>query len=724
LLADRSGGALQILGTPRLVNLTSPVLNGTTVVDTGVRLLGNPGTDSGKVILTSTRDRSVDTAAAGNSPEATEGNWGGVIFRRDLDQSQGRFDLEDEGIFLQTVNHADIRFGGGSNILIESVQQTVNPIQMVNLRPNVTFNRLTRNAGAAMSASPDSFEETSYQSPRFQQQLPFTADYGRVGPDIKNNVLQGNSINGLFIRAETGPTTPLRQLTVAGRFDDTDIVHYIAENIVIAGNPGGSIQDGVRPQLNDVAGLPIAGGGVLAAGQYLYQMTFVDRFGFESLAALAPTDAITVGADGAVELFNLPSVPAGGDYTKRRLYRSVPGSTDFVLVAELDAGSGRFFDNGRRSGVTLDTARQGVRGRLNASLVIDPGTVVKLTGARIELGHGTQLLAEGLPGLPVVFTSVADDRYGAGGSFDTNNDRNAPGGGLAPNRADWSGIYASPTAHVSINNGVIAYAGGVSLLEGGQSKAFSALELHQASARVVDTRFEFNANGQGGAGPVGRNGRLGNTPSTIFARFTQPILVGNQFVENRGPIIDIDSDSFIADYVVDLGRQTGDLNRLEGLDDNHGPLIRRNTTQSTPSNSPAQRQLNGMYVRGGVVSTSSVWDDTDIVHMLFDSIIVGNQVSGGDLRLQSRPDESLVIKLSGSGNPNSPTAGTGFTVTGSPSSAADRIGGTLHVVGLPGAPVVLTSLQDDSVGVGRRLDGTQQTDTNGDGFASRPFSND
>ncbi|TVP99517.1 MAG: hypothetical protein EA381_09680 [Planctomycetaceae bacterium] len=720
LLADRSEGVLQILGTPRLVDLRDPIFDGTTVVDAGVDLTGN----SGKVVLTSTRDRSVDTAAVNTSLQPGGGNWGGILFRRDLDQSLGRFDLEDEGIFLQTVNHADIRFGGGSNLLIESVQQSVNPIQMVDFRPNVTFNRLTQNAGAAMSASPNSFEETSFQAPRYQQAAPFTADYGRVGPDIKNNLLSGNSINGLFIRAETASDAPQKQLTVAGRFDDTDIVHYIAENVIIAGNPGGSLQDGFRPSLADVAGLNIPGGGVLPAGEYHYQLTLVDRYGFESLAAALPSGSVLATDSAAIELFNLPAAPSGSDYVSRRLYRQAPGESDFLLVGELDASASRFIDDGRRSGVALDLDRLGIRGRLNASLVIDPGTVVKLRGARIELGQGTQLLAEGLPGLPVVFTSVADDRYGAGGSFDTNNDALTAGGGLAPQRGDWAGIYAGPKSHVSLDNAVLAYGGGLSLIEGGQSKAFSTLELQQATGRVVDSRFEFNANGQGGAGPVGRNGRLGNTPSTIFARFTQPVLVGNEFLENRGPIIDIDSDSFTAENVTDLGRQTGPLSRLSELDDNHGPLVRRNTTQSTPSDSAAQRQINGMYVRGGVLSTSSVWDDTDIVHLVFDTIIVGNQVSGGELRLQSRPDESLVVKLAGGGNQTSPTVGTGFTATGSPSSIEDRIGGTIHVVGLPGAPVVMTSFLDDTVGAGRRLDGTQQNDTNGDGFGSRPSPND
>lgn len=719
LVNDRSGGVLQVLGTPRLVELSDPVLAGTTVVDVGVNLAGA----SGSVILTSTRDRSVDVAAAGNSPSPSPGNWGGIIFRRDFDQTQGRPDLEDEGIFLQTVNHADIRFGGGSNVLIESVQQSVNPIQMINLRPNITYNRLTSNAGAAMSASPDSFEETSFQAPRFQQDLPFTADYSRVGPDIRNNFLASNSINGLFVRAETTPNQPARQLTVAGRFDNIDIVHYIAENLIIAGNPGGSIQDGVRPLLSDVSGVAIPGSGTLSAGDYAYQLTFVDRFGFESLAAIDATASIDLAANGSIELFNLPTVPSGGQYLTRRLYRLAPGETEYRLAAELDATRSRFLDSGQRAGVALDLARQGIRGRLNASLVVDPGTVVKLVGSRIELGHGSQLIAEGVEGLPVVFTSIADDRYGAGGSFDTNNSGNLPNP-VTPARGNWAGIYGGPTSHISIDHAIIAYGGGLSLVEGGQTKAFNALELQQATARVTNTRFEFNANGQGGAGPVGRNGRLGNTPATIFARFTQPILVGNEFLENRGPVIDIDSDSLTAERVVDLGRQSGALDRLADLDDNFGPLIRRNAMQSTPSDSAAQRQLNGMYVRGGVLSTSSIWDDTDIVHMVFDSIVVGNQVSGGELRLQSRPDESLVIKLSGSGNPNGFTTGTGFTATGSAANLTDRIGGTIQVVGLPGAPVVMTSLADDTVGAGRQLDGRAQNDTNGDGFGSRPFPND
>ncbi len=715
LQTDYSAGALQVLGTPRLLNLTAP----SQTVGTGITQVSA----NGNVVLTSTRDRAVDSASAGNSPAAAPGNWGGVIFRRDFDDAAGRANLEDQGIFLQSINHADIRFGGGSNILIGSQQQTVNPIQMIDLRPTITFNSLTNNASAAMSASPDSFEETRYQEPRFQQALPFTSDYDRIGPDIKNNRLTNNSINGLFLRTDNVNGQPPRQITVSARFDDVDIVHYIAENIVIAGRPGGTIQDGVQPDFSRVTAQPQSGAS-LAAGTYQYRMTFVDAAGFESLAS-SPTPSITTtGIGSSIRLVNLPLIPATTDYVSRRLYR-MSGSGSFQLVAELDQTLTTFVDTGRSTpGSTLDLTRLGIRGRQSASLVVDPSTVVKLRGARIELGQGAQLLAEGLPGQEVIFTSYLDDRYGAGGSFDTNNDRSLPGGGASPTRGDWAGIYAGPTSNVSLDSAVVAYGGGISLLEGGQSRGFNPLELQQATARVANSRFEFNADGQGGSGPIGRNGRLATTPSTIFVRFSQPIIVGNEFLDNRGSIIDIDLDSLNDDFIGDLGRQTGLIGRISELDDNQGPLVRRNTTESVASDVASTRQLNGMRIRGGVLSSSSVWDDTDIAHVLFNSVDVGNYISGGDLTLKSRPAESLVVKLQGGGTPNSPTLGTGFTAGGSDSDIADRIGGTIHVLGVPGAPVILTSFKDDTVGAGRKLDGSAQTDTNGDSFGSRPEPND
>src|SRR6056300_1308836 len=107
------------------------------------------------------------------------------------------------------------------------------------MRPTVTFNQVTYSADSAISAAPNSFEETSFQAPQFQRGGVFTADYDRIDPDIHNNLLIENSINGLFIRVTTTPVDPAKKFTVSARFDDTDIVHYVAENLTVVGSPGG-----------------------------------------------------------------------------------------------------------------------------------------------------------------------------------------------------------------------------------------------------------------------------------------------------------------------------------------------------------------------------------------------------------------------------------------------------------------------------------------------------
>ncbi|WP_164101631.1 tandem-95 repeat protein [Candidatus Laterigemmans baculatus] len=701
LLVDRSGGALQVLGTPRLVDAA------------GDLVMRNGEAISGDVVFTSSRDKTIAQPTPENSQAPAAGNWGGLVYRRDLDQAEGRADLEDQGIFLQYVNHADIRYGGGGNILIDAVQQIVNPIQIVDMRPTVTFNRITKSADAAMSAAPNSFEETSYAAPRFQQAGAFTADYDRVGPDIHHNQLVDNSLNALFIRIETRPGAAPRQLTVPGRFDDIDIVHALSENLVLAGTPGGPIADGVAPTVDLITTAVSSGGGTLAAGTYDYRMTFVDADGFESLPSDASASVTVANNNGAVMIEGLPPTPE--NYVFRRLYRLDPATSEYRLVADLNSTDTGFFDSGSTTEGKLDLTRNGVRGRSDASLIIDPGAVLKLEGARIELGIGTQLLAEGVAGQEVVFTSKLDDRYGTGGTFDTNNDVGTVTGNNAPQPGDWGGIYAAPGAHVSLDHSVIAFGGGLTRIEG-TVKAFNPLELHQATARVTNSSFESNANGQGGQGPTGRFGRLANTPATVFVRGADPILVGNTFIDNGGSVIDIDANSLDGDYMTDKGRQSGSLGRLVGLDDNRGPLVRRNLLENNG--------LNGMEIRGATLTTESMWDDTDIVHVLYDTITVGNFHSSGGLRLRSRPDESLVVKLVGDSSPYHRDWGTGITATGTQGDVSDRIGGTVQIIGQPGYPVIMTSLYDDTVGAGRRPDGSQQTDTNNDRYRTRPTAGD
>ncbi len=220
---DRSDSALQVLGTPMLLDAS------------GNAVRSNGQNVSGNVIFTSWLDESVglDTYTPRTTP--TAGDWGGLSYRRDVDVSAGRTDLEDEGIFLQYVNQANIRYGGGT-VIVDSIQTSINPIEMLETRPTITNNTITFAANAAMSALPNSFEETNFNEPRFQVNGAFTSDYDRVGPEIRNNRLVNNSLNGLFIRVDTPADGVTRTLTVPGRFDDIDIVHLITENLIVSGS--------------------------------------------------------------------------------------------------------------------------------------------------------------------------------------------------------------------------------------------------------------------------------------------------------------------------------------------------------------------------------------------------------------------------------------------------------------------------------------------------------
>lgn len=684
-LIDRSGGALQVLGKP-----------------------------DQQVIFTSLLDETIGTDTTSTPTTANTGNWGGLSFRNDVDESQGRFSYRSEGIFLNHVGQAILKFGGG-NAVVDSILQPINPVNLIDAQPTITYNNITDSADSALAANPDSFEEFTFHTPEFQDGAPnFNSDYKRIGPDISWNVLTENSTNGLFVKVTTAAGSDIEKLTVPGRFDDTDIVHVIAQNVAIQGTPGGPILDETPPDLSLVTATLGTSGGTsswAAAGSYNYQVVFIDQNGFESRAFalnaavdsnVSPSATITDLANDTIVLDGLPV--AEDDYVGRRVYRSSVGDVGpYVLVAQLDRSSTQLVDSGEDLGRELvvdedDESR--LRARVDASLTIDPGVVVKLEGSRIEAEVGTQLLAEGHLGQEVIFTSRRDDRYGAGGTFDTNDDDNSSAE-IAPAAGDWGGIYIGHLGSVSIDHSLITFAGGVTPLES-DFAAFNALEIHQADARIRNAVFENNADGQGGSSPDDRFGLFENEPGAIFVRGAQPVILDSRFSDNAGPVITINTNAVNSRNLADPGRSTGFADQQINYIDNQGPLVRDNAYENNG--------FNGMQVRGEVVTTQGVWDDTDIVHILRDEIFIPDLHVSGGIRLESTADESLVIKLDG------PSAG--ITTGGNAQDIVDRIGGMLHIIGQPGRPVIFTSISDDSAGAGFDLSGFPQLDTNSDGLST------
>jgi hypothetical protein len=829
---DRSGASIQVLGTPHLLTNQGALLRDAA----GNVVLGH-------VYFTSWLDETTGRDTHPPTTNGSPGDWGGISIRADVDRAEGRFHYEDEGVFLNYLNFADIRFGGGQ-VTVDTVNQTINPIFLAETRPTISYNTLSRNATAAISADPNSFEETNFHSPRFQLISPFTSDYVRVGPQIHGNRLINNSLNGLFIRIATPAGGELKTLTVPGRFDDTDIVHILAENLKIQGQPGEALLEESRPSVDLVtATVDSTAVGSFPSGDYNYKLVFVDSNGFEGRPSEATIDVSVAVPNRSVRLDSLP--PIAGNFVTRRLYRSSPGGVaPYRFVADLDAVATTFVDDGSITGgvlrrdppsvlattaaanpvvangapgvapgtydyrvvfvdaagnegpasdatvqVTAGTAATGmvieidladlpaappgsvariyrsslgggdpyvlageipsgateftddgtlmldadgnpdvmdprlkgvVRARLDARLKIDPGIVVKLEGARIEAMFGSQIIAEGVDGQEVIFTSTLDDRYGAGGTFDTNNDGifGSVPTARGPSRGDWAGLYIGHLGQLSLDHAYVAYGGGNDSKIEGTFKGFNVIELHQATARITHSIIEQNDPGTGGQGPDHRFGRGQNAATTIFIRGGQPIIAHNIIRHNTDRALTIHADSFTDTRVPDSGRITGSVDLMEEYRDNFGPLIRGNRiADNGPETGGGNIGYNGMEIRSGItLSVRSIWDDTDIVHVLFGEIRVPNFHSSGGLRLQSSPNASLVVKMLG-GN-------AGFTATGSQTGIDDRIGGVLHVVGQPGFPVVLTSLHDDTVGAGSRPDGTPQTDTNNNGIGSEPSPED
>ena len=686
---DRSSSAIQVLGTP-----TNPVY------------------------FTSFSDESLGFDSNPLTTVAAPGQWGGIEIRNDFDRAQGRFDREREGIFLNTISNADMRFGGGQ-VGVGASAKTVSPIDFSEARPLIIGNRISRSGDSAISADPNSFEETLFTESRYQNGGAFIPDYSRIGPDIRSNTLLNNSINGLFVRIETLAGQSLKPLSVPARINDSEITIVLGENLIIEGTSGGPLREQIAPDTSVVSFTQVAptGGstGFPATVALNYLLTYVDRFGQESLPSAQ--SSTTVNAGQSIRLNNLPTATL--DYVSRKIWRQVNNTGAFVLAGVVNRDDTSFVDNG----VTLTGAlqTQGLfevqRARRDASLVVDPGIVIKSLGGRIELGISATMLAEGTESKPIVFTSRLDDRYGAAGNFDTNNDASAS----SPAAGNWAGIVSRHLGELSIDNAVITFGGGNSRVPGGFA-SFNAIEIHQSTARIANSIIENNASGTGTPGTTNRDARGVNDDTAIFVVGSQPVILNNIIRRNSATntaAISIDANSLSTDRVRDLGRSTGTNQRENVGIGNFGPLINNNQLGGDA--------INGMRVRGATLTTESVWDDTDIVHILQSEIVVPDFHTYGGLRLTSKSDESLVVKLQG--------VNAGFSATGRPLDIKDRIGGSLQLLGSPGFPVVLTSLADDTIGAGFDFLGASLLDTNNNGVSTGtagawrsvrfdPFSND
>jgi len=756
---DRSGGTIQVLGTPFT-----------------------------NVYFTSYFDQTIGTKTNPNNTTPIQGQWGGISIRNDLDYEfinsytpasnrKQREVLEEQGIFLNYINHATLRYGGGG---AEGLVGFYTPINLNASQATVSYNTITHSRNAAISADLSSFEETRFQSWDHDKNTIFTLDYTRIGPNVYGNTVTDNAVNGLAVRARAvaDPTSTLQKVTGNIRFSALDIVYVLQENIIIQGTTGEYYTSTVTaPGLRTdflqyrayqnlafqmIPGYHTLGGNadndrlydsnlffnsytdsngvthrVPADGEYFSlsdgTTTLVFEFHHTHDLSGRPNPVLNV-RQGRVQIDINPTTDtiasvmqklrdiinsfSAADYLVNYQKYIPSGGNQLVKPFKITAAINSTLGNNvlglSSKGTELEIAGTGlVKANEAGRLMVDPGAVLKFLNTRIEVEMGGQFLAEGTTAYPIIMTSLYDNRYGAGGTYATSTNRPAGNNSLyLPKGGDWSGIYFGPDSSGSLDHIVLAFGGGSSAAVEQVNTGFNAVEIHQADVRIVNSRFEYNAGVVRGDSYTmpGQVGRGSATPAVIFVRSSQPIIVNNEFFNNDNTnkntnslaytanalaVISINANSLNDQSVIDWGRSTGPVDNYSDYNDNYGPLVRDNRMTGN--------SVNGMVVRGEILTVAGIWDDADIVHVLYNEIKIPNYQHKGGLRLMSAPEQSLILKLFG------PFAG--FTTMGTPMENDTRIGGALQIVGIPGYPVVLTSLKDDSVGAGRNLKGQVMFDT-------------
>jgi hypothetical protein len=89
--------------------------------------------------------------------------------------------------------------------------------------------------------------------------------------------------------------------------------------------------------------------------------------------------------------------------------------------------------------------------KISSVLTIQPGTIVKLKNARLEVISSGKILANGTASQHIAFTSFADDSY----CGDTNGD----GAATVPQKGDWESIYLNGGTNNTFTYCDILYAG-------------------------------------------------------------------------------------------------------------------------------------------------------------------------------------------------------------------------------------------------------------------------
>ena len=207
----------------------------------------------------------------------------------------------------------------------------------------------------------------------------------------------------------------------------------------------------------------------------------------------------------------------------------------------------------------------------------------------------------------------------------------------------------------------------------GTFKGFNVIEIHQADLRLANSVIEQNAPGIGGQGPPTASAAA-TTPATIFVRGAQPMIVDN-IIPRQQRAVQIGAGRSARTRCrsspstpTRLPRTVWSITGGRGVRSTGSPLPRQ-PRAAGPRQSPGEQrhQRHGDPRRGTddgkrlgrhghrphpdqSVRPAGLAERRPQVG--FDEIVIPDHHIYGGLRLQSSPNESLVVKLFGAGRLN------------------------------------------------------------------------
>ncbi|MCG7853687.1 MAG: right-handed parallel beta-helix repeat-containing protein, partial [Methanosarcinaceae archaeon] len=318
---------------------------------------------------------------------------------------------------------------------------------------------------------------------------------------------------------------------------------------------------------------------------------------------------------------------------------------------------------------------QDVTVEAGVTLTIESGVIVKFYECRSLYVKG-DLIADGVSGAEIIFTSIKDDSDG----HDTNGDGTAS----TPAPRDWGGLYFADTCTGSLLNHVVV--------------RYSGREWSSPLWRAVPTLYIATSNLTISSSTITENGNEG-----IKVYQCDPTIQNNTITNNGGDGIYLYSASpTISGNMIANNGGYGIVARLTSNPQILGNSLEGNTRGAIcvdPSASGSTIQGNellglraGIFVGAGELTADATWSSDSVYVIEFGGQDIGGLtvVEGATLTI----DPGVVIK---------------FT-----QNASLKVKGDLVAEGTPEEQIIFTSLNDDSYG----------GDTNGDGDTTTAAKND